>query len=356
VKVPRPAVLLGALLLAAPGCKEDSYALVSVLTLSGTLTGVAQFRVYVDNGDDSDTLYYPRQPTESLALDPTHAVTFSVEFASSRGGETTFGVEPLAVDGSVLAYGEATVAIEKEKVFKVEVWVVPGTVRPVRGIDGGLSGDGGSTSLACDPYQPALACGTGQTCGLLCSADQPAVGMCYAAGPALPGQTCASNNDCSPGSQCFTFSAVGCQVMTCLRFCTSGAACGETGAYCNVPIECGSDSFTACSRPCDPTGSGTGGCAAGLGCFVYSDETTDCACPGLGTLGAACTRNQGCSGEAGCAGCAAGLSCVFPTGAATETGVCRPICALDVNTPTCPTGTTCHPFANSTQLRYGFCE
>ena len=210
-------------LIASAGCKEDSYALVSVLTRSGTLSGVAQFRVYVDNGPDSSTLYYPRQLTESLVLDTTDPVTFSVQFSTSRGGPTTFGVEPLDVASTVLGYGEAKAAIEKEKVFKVTVLVEPGAVRPVQGMDGG-----------CDPYQPAITCGAGHTCGLLCSDGQPAVGMCYVAGPALPGQTCASNNDCSPGSQCFTFSASGCPVMTCLRFCQGDAACGEAGAYCNL--------------------------------------------------------------------------------------------------------------------------
>ena len=270
-------------------------------------------------------------------------MTFSVQFSTSRGGPTTFGVEPLDVAGTVLGYGEAEAAIEKEKVFKVTVLVTPGAVRPVQGMDGG-----------CDPYQPAIACGAGQTCGLLCSAGQPAVGMCYVAGPALPGQTCTSNNDCSPGSQCFTFSASGCPVMTCLRFCDSDAACGEAGAYCNLTIPCGTD-FTACSRPCDPTGIGTQGCAAGLACYVYSDETTDCACPGLGTLGSACTQNQGCDGTtATCAGCGAGLSCVVPSGTTTGAGVCRPICSLAA--PACPSGTTCHAFAGSTRLLYGFCE
>lgn len=336
------------LLIALPGCKEDAYALVSVLTGSGTLSGVAQFRVYVDNGSDSGTLYYPRQPTESLVLDTTNPVTFSVQFSTSRGGEARFEVEPLDVAGTVLGYGEAKAAIEKEKVFKVTVRVTPGAVRPVQVMDGG--------ALACDPYQPALACGAGQTCGLLCSAGQPAVGMCYVAGLAVPGQACASNNDCSPGSQCFTFSAIGgCQVMTCLRFCGSDAACGETGAYCNLKIPCDTD-FMACSRPCDPTGIGTQGCAAGLACYVYSDETTDCACPGLGTLGSACSQNHGCDGTtATCAGCRAGLSCVVPSGTTTGAGVCRPICSLAAATTTCPSG-TCHAFAGSTNFPYGFCE
>ena len=343
-------------LLAIPACKDDSYAVISVLTYSDSLAGVAQFRVHVGNGADTDTLFYPQQRTESLLLDMSHPVTFSVEFDTTRGGQTTFEVEPLDLNGTALGYGKTDAAIVKEKVFKVTVLVVPGAIRPEHGLDGGANSDAGTSSLSCDPYNPASACGAGQTCGLLCGAGEPAVGMCYAAGAGAPGSVCASNNDCQSGSQCFTFAAVGCQVMTCLRFCNNDdSACAETGAYCNVPIQCGTTPrFNACSRPCDPTGSGSTGCATGLGCFVYADETTDCACPGSGAVGAACTQNQGCNGEAACTGCLAGSSCVIPAGGTSGAGVCRPICKLAA--PACPSGTTCHAFDGSTRLLYGFCQ
>jgi hypothetical protein len=146
-------------------------------------------------------------------------------------------------------------------------------------------------------------------------------------------------------------------VMTCLRFCDhNDAACGETNAFCNVPIRCGTTSpdFAACSRPCDPTGSATKGCATGLSCFVYAGETTDCACAGLGDLGASCTQNSGCNGEPACAGCRTGLSCVVLTGSATSAGTCRSVCSLA--SPACPTGTTCHAFDSSARRLYGFCQ
>ena len=133
--------------------------------------------MYVRNGPDSDTLHYPRQPTESLVLDTTDPVTFSVQFSTSRGGPTTFEVEPLDMAGTVLGYGTAEAAIEKEKVFKVTVLVTPGAVRPVQGMDGG--------ALACDPYQPAIACGAGQTCGLFCAAPANPRSAC-ATSPARP--------------------------------------------------------------------------------------------------------------------------------------------------------------------------
>lgn len=350
------AVLSLLLLALVPACKDDSYALVSVLTYSDSLADVAQFRVHVSNVSAQDMLYYPRQPSESLVLDTVHPITFSVEFDSSRGGLTTFEVEPLDPLGTSLGYGKTDATIVKNKVFKVTVLVVPGAIRPERSIDAGAGDDGGTGSLNCDPYAPASACGPGQTCGLLCAASEPAVGMCYAAGSGNPGDACAGNDDCRPGSQCFTFSATGCSVQTCLRFCNhDDSACAEQGAYCNVPIDCGSTPpFAACSRPCNPTLSANAGCAAGLDCFVYADETTDCACAGLGVEGSACTQNQGCNGETGCAGCLAGLSCVVPAGDLTGMGVCRPICSLAA--PACATGTTCRAFAGSTSLLYGFCQ
>src|SRR5664279_5308573 len=103
-----------------------------------------------------------------------------------------------------------------------------------------------------------------------------------------------------------------------------------------------SPDFAACSRPCDPTGSGTVGCATGLSCFVYTGETTDCACAGLGDVGASCTQNSSCVGKSDCAGCRTGLSCVVLTGGAASAGACRPVCSL--TSPSCPSGTTCHAF------------
>jgi hypothetical protein len=353
MRLRKSALLLPLLLPWMGACSDDSYAVISVLTYAGTIDAVAQFRVNVGNGSAVDTLVYPPQPSESLHLDTSHPVTFSVEFSTSRTGEAAFEVEALAKDGTVLGYGKTATTLAKGNVVNATVLVVKGALRPERETDAGVTSDAGTSSLSCDPYAPALACGANRTCGLLCSASQPAVGMCYAAGTKKPGDTCTSNNDCDPGAQCFTFTAVGCSVMTCLRFCNlDDASCGEQGAYCNLPIKCGTTAqFEACSRPCDPTGAATTGCAPGLACFVYATETTDCACAGLGTAGATCTQNSGCNGEAGCLGCQAGLSCVVPTGS--TSGVCRPICTLSA--PVCPSG-TCHAFDQSTRRMFGFCQ
>ncbi len=342
-------LLLGlAALWSVSGCQNDSFAVVSVLMASGTLDGVAQFRVHVGNQAQTDELYYPKQPSESLHLDTSQPVTFSVEFSVSLDGEATFEVEPLDRSQTALGYGTAAVAINKGKVASVPIVVYADAVRPERGPDGGAANDAGASQLVCNPYVPAATCGAGKTCGLLCSTGQPAVGMCYVAGTGKAGDICASNNDCETGSQCFTFSAVGCSVSTCLRFCDhNDAACGEPNAVCNVPIQCGTTSpdFAACSRSCDPTGSGTTGCAPGLSCFVYAGQNTDCACAGLGDVGASCTQNSGCR---------TGLSCVVPTGSDTGPGACRPVCSLALLA--CPSGTTCHAFGGSTRSLYGYCQ
>jgi hypothetical protein len=343
-------------------CADDSFAVISVLASPDPIDGVAQFRVNVGNDSKQDTLYYPNQPTAWLRLDNTNPVTFSVEFSSSRAGEASFEVEALDTSATSLGYGKSSGSIAKSKVVNVTVSVVKGAVRPQHELDAGPSGDSGISLLSCDPYAPALACGANRTCGLVCDPvqppTQPAVGMCYASGVDNPGSTCTNNNDCVPGSQCFTFP--GCSVKTCLQFCDhNDAACGDQSSYCNIPIECGTTpSFAACSRPCDPTGSAIAGCAPGLACFVYRDETTDCACAGLGTTGTACTQNSGCVGDISCAGCQAGSSCVVPTGASADGGaaggVCRPICNLGA--PTCAAGMTCHAFDKSTRRLFGFCE
>lgn len=341
-----------ALLVCCAGCADDTFAVVSVTTRSSSLDDVAQLRVHVSKSTAEDVLLYPPKSSRTLRLDTERPVTFSVEF-KDWSGKATFEVEPLGKDGETLAYGKTSIMVTRHAVAAVAVDVVPGAVRPDHPLGGVMSDD----PLSCTPDVPADACGTDRTCGLLCTPGSPAAAMCYAAGVGKPGEACASNGSCAPGSQCFTFSAVGCNVTTCLKFCNSDSACGDGNTFCNVPIPCGASSrFTACSHPCDPTVTVNTGCAVGLSCFVYSGETTDCACPGFGSTGASCTQNSGCNGELGCAGCAVGSSCVIPTGtdAGVGSGVCRPVCKLAE--PACPSGTSCHPFDNSSRRLFGFCQ
>jgi hypothetical protein len=335
------------------GCHEDSYALVSVLTSAGTIGDVAQVIAHVTSADGQQALAYPHSAGPPLHFDTEHPVTFSVEFPAAYEGTTTIEVELVTQDGHPRGYGKSTAAITRGRIARIEIRVVPGAVRPEHVGEP----DGGTSGLLCDPYGPAVACGAERTCGVLCSQDAPAASMCYLAGTGAPGSACAGNGDCQPGAQCFAFSALGCAVKTCLKFCNhDDAQCGEQGAYCNIPIACGSSpTLAACSRPCDPTGDATAGCAAGLGCFVFAGETTDCACPGQGDAGSPCTQNSGCDSATNCLGCKAGLSCIVPAGAAAgATGACRPVCNLAAQT--CPSGTTCRAFEGSTRRLFGFCQ
>jgi hypothetical protein len=349
---PQQGLVLLPLLVWCAGCADDTFAVVSVRTRSGSLDDVAQLRVHVTNASAEDILVYPPQGSRALHLEAQQPVTFSVEFPD-WSGQATFEVEPLARDGGALAYGKTNATINRHAVAAVAVNVVPGAFRPDHP-QGGVTSD---SPLSCAPAAPADACGANRTCELLCTSTDPAASMCYGSGAGQPGDSCAGNGSCAPGSQCFTFTATGCNVKTCLRFCTGDSTCADASAFCNVPIPCGNGPrFSACSRPCDPTVTINNGCATGLSCFVYPGETTDCACPGFGSAGAGCTQNSGCNGEPGCSGCAAGFSCVIPTGtdAGASNGVCRPACKLAA--PTCPSGTACHPFDNASRKVFGFCQ
>jgi len=333
------------------GCTDDTFAVVSVLTYSGSLNDVSQLRVRVTSDATQDTLLYPKRASGLLHLDTTSPLTLSVEMAPSPYRPATFEVEALAPDGSVLGYGMASAVVGGNAVDTVMVEVVIGATAPVAAPVGAIV-DGGS-QMVCAPLDPTATCGADRTCGLLCADEEPTVAMCYVAGSASSGDACSGNADCSSGSGCFTFSADDCSVAACLRFCAKDDDCGQAGAYCNVTIPCGAaGSFQVCSQPCDPTLT-TSSCAAGLACFVYGGQTTDCACPGLGGPGSTCTQNSGCSGDNGCSGCSAGLSCVIPEsdGGASQ-GACHPVCM--VANPTCPAGSTCHGFSNASST-YGYC-
>jgi len=160
----RMSVLVLAALPALLGCQDDSFAVVSVRLFSGTLDGIAQFRVYVGNQGEQERLFYPKQPSESLHLDTNHPVTFSVEFSTSREGEAIFEVAPLDKSLSGLGYGISSVAISKGKVATVQVVVYAGAVRPERGLDGGTA------SEAC-----AYGTASCQTCAVAVSSSAAAV-------------------------------------------------------------------------------------------------------------------------------------------------------------------------------------
>jgi len=166
------------------------------------------------------------------------------------------------------------------------------------------------------------------------------MGMCIPGGARGPGEACASNNDCMPGTQCFDYGSIpGCAAGTkiCLRFCADDAQCTGAGATeadagatlvpsaCRNPVSCGPTvtSYHTCTFACDPRGDATTGCPAGLNCFLFADqaggpERPDCSCrepSRTGTDGADCTTSSN---------CAPGLICNEMGG----TRKCRKLCTM----------------------------
>jgi hypothetical protein len=330
----------------AGGCASDkSYALVSVLSSGGQFNDVAQLHVEARNAASLDMLdYKPRAGTAVVRFDETQPLTFSIGYhSSSHTGTLLVAVTPLDQAGKVLGYGEGTAVLVADQITNVTVRVTRGASPPAR-LDGGApDGEAPDAAPLCDPVTPTTC--NGGTCYLACRTNQPAVGMCTAGGSKQPGEACTGNEECSPGSQCFTFSC-GSQpvVKTCLRFCNDDSVCG-TG-HCGTPVPCGgqSTSFKACSRTCDPVGTATQGCAAGLRCFVFAGESPDCDCAGdthVKTEGTDCAVSDE---------CLPGLLCVKMAAGKT----CRPLCRLD--TPgTCAEGQKCTLLVDPEYKTYGAC-
>jgi hypothetical protein len=316
----------------AAGCSDDkSYAVVSVLSSDHPLPNVAQLRVTVTTGQNREyhqQLFFPDKPlpaTALLQLDLTTPITFSVSFRTMFKGDVIFEVEPLDATQTLLGRGtSAAQPINVGKVTYANVTVVP----------------------TCDPLASANTCGANQTCALVCDAQSRPQMACFPAGLKNPGELCTDVSDCLPGSECFEFKACSSAqpIKTCRVFCNSDTACG-LGSTCSTNVSCDATStaFKLCSRPCDPTGPATGGCAAGLYCFLYAAETTDCACRDASRVGVVATP---CSTDADCQ---PGLMCVDRAGSKT----CQTIC--QIASPSCPTGTKCTTLTNPDYKTFGAC-
>jgi hypothetical protein len=195
-------------------------------------------------------------------------------------------------------------------------------------------------------------CPAGDTCQIDCTKGK---GECTPGGTGGPGAPCTTNMDCAPGSQCFDYSATGCGVKICLRFCnedsqcpasgsTDGGAASDGGAdssgvptksVCQGVVPCGTvaTAYHTCTFGCDPraaaiTANATR-CPTGLSCLVVGNmDQVDCACPEAtrkGTDGADCAAG---------ADCAPGFICNMMGG----TQKCRAICRCDATQ-----GMTCTP-------------
>jgi hypothetical protein len=329
---PAPFALLVSLVAIVAACSDDkSYAVVSVYSGVHPIPNVAQLRVDVNTQQFHQQLVYPDRPrasTSLLQLDSTTAVTFSVSFRTMFKEAVTFTVE--ALDGAGVSLGKGTSAPQPINVGQVTyatVYVAP----------------------PCDPTSPATTCGTNQTCVLSCDKTTSLPQLtCSAAGLKNPGESCTDISDCLPGSECFEFKACSTAAQprkTCRRFCNNDATCGS-GSNCSATVACDGAStptFKLCTRPCDPTGDATGGCAAGLLCFLYAAETTDCSCLDSSrakAVGTECSSDQDCQ---------PGVMCVDRDGSKT----CQAICKLA--SPDCPTGTTCTALTSPSYKVFGAC-
>jgi hypothetical protein len=257
-----PRALAVLLLALAAACSEDkSFVVVSVLSPIHPIANVAQLRVNVTDGQYSEQLLYPETPraaTDLLQLDPNTPVTFSVSFRATFKADVTFDVE--ALDRTPAPLGRGTSAAQSLRVGQVTSAIVD--VVPT-----------------CNAMDPALTCGPGYTCALVCDQDSRQETLCYAAGQKEPGEACTDIADCVPGSACFEYTSCSTAtqpVKTCRQFCNSDLDCGAL-SFCNTSVSCDntSASLRICSRPC----TSTAGCAVGLGCFTYAGGITDCACP-----------------------------------------------------------------------------
>jgi hypothetical protein len=205
--------------------------------------------------------------------------------------------------------------------------------------DGGAP-DAPPTMMTCEPTAPQ-SCGSGKTCAFRCGSGGAAAPVCAAAGARHEGDACQRDQDCAPGTQCFTSS---CGAGVCLAVCKADGDCKGSG-HCGSHIQCSggvTSSYGTCTLPCDPTGAATTGCPAGLACFIGAGEVPDCGCKAatqVGGEGLPCSS----AGE-----CRPGLLCVDTGGGR----VCRPLCRLD--THVCATG-TCTKLVDPDFSTFGAC-
>lgn len=316
---------------AASGCSDKSYALVSLLSRGGQFTDVGQILVDVRNDPHKDALSYPKDRNTAgiYRFDESQALTFSIGYKNStHAGALALAVTVLDKDGKRLGWGEGSATIIDDEVTPVTVRIVRGGFPP------------------CDPNSPTVC--EGGTCYVSCQPDESAVGMCTMAGTKDHGQLCTANEECRPGLQCFEYSCGAGKpgVKACLRFCKEDGQCGGGGGKCSNPVPCGNKNteYKTCSQPCDPVGTGAQGCAPGLSCFVFPNEIADCDCARperVGVDGSTCTEGTE---------CAPGFVCVKMT----ASKVCRPVCRLDAPT-TCAAGKTCNRLTEPDFKTFGAC-
>lgn len=352
------AALLALALGAGASCRgQQSFVVVTVESAEDTpITGIVDFVVTVGNGGNSIDLTYtvpanqsPLTLNNDQILDPTTGrpgKTFSVSFTLAHTGDAGLQVSARDSARCTIGVGQSTQPISRGGVANVTVKLTHAS-GPCEGDDGGADSGGEVVFPGCDPA--ARMCSTGQTCAVNCAARQ---GQCVTGGGMAPGGICSQNGnaDCSPGTQCFTYSGPQCTVPVCLKFCKTDNDCTAmgSGSVCQGNVSCPTDggviptAYRTCTFACDPRGAATTGCPTGLHCFlVDAMDQVDCACTAATqtqTEGQACTRGSD---------CAPSLICNR------STLKCQKVCKRGAATSDCASGQSCTALTNDTT--YGVC-
>lgn len=178
---------------------------------------------------------------------------------------------------------------------------------------------------------------SGCAAGNKCSTYDYMTTACAPDGQAARGATCTRTPDsCRAGGLCVEEAAAmpgAPAINACRQFCATDAQCGA-GSYCLIPL---AGSLRLCTQACDPTT--TASCGAGLGCYLFGSEQSDCAVVGKAPLGGACTSF---------ADCQAGLLC--------SGGKCRTLCKRSLPAG-CGAGQMCNIIKDNTfeWPTYGVC-
>jgi hypothetical protein len=351
-----PAALAALALAAGAGACRDqqSFIVVTVTSVDVTpITGIVDFQVMVDDGISTSQLTYvvpaDQSPlTITNAVDPKTGVvgkTFSVSFTIGHNGDVMFHVTARDAAHCTIGIGHNDQIIARGGVANIAVMLTHAS-GPCPNTDGGTDGVD-VVFPGCDPA--TLSCSAPLTCAVNCAAMQ---GQCVTAGTAAPGGLCSQrgNADCAPGTQCFTYTGPLCSVPVCLKFCKTNSDCAAvgSGSVCQGTVACPTDggsyttAYHTCTFACDPRGTATSGCPAGLHCFVVDTmDQVDCSC-----TEATRTKIEGQACAFG-ADCAPGLICDQ------STNKCQKVCKRSEGGTDCATGQSCTALTND--MTYGVC-
>lgn len=172
--------------------------------------------------------------------------------------------------------------------------------------------------------------------GLKCTSHDAVTTVCDPNGTNNRGELCTTRegvDSCYAGFGC---AAASTKIGICRAYCRTDANCGNR-SYCELPL--GTSGIYLCTEPCNPFGAG---CAAGLDCFAYDQEHTDCRIAGTKGEGQACARPEDCQ---------KGMACLGPAGGE----ACRFLCLRA--SPSCPNLKSCYTIQGprGTWPTYGAC-